>query len=253
MRKKITITMLGVFILLAGMLPAGAWPVAAPAADAAVAASVVSRQHHGFRFTTGLDAVSSAIPSASDPQASDSAQTTVRTQSATKTANAASLATSNCDGCSGTATTFQVAYFDGFATLANNSAVAWSSCSGCTSSAVSVQLVIARRAGAVTVNNRAMALNVECTECNTNAAAIQFVVAGGSRRDLSAQAKNLIGQIQTELADRLNGPPAAGRSKMAEPESKALADETAQKLQQIIVGDIGAGTVTRNIDVQTGN
>ncbi|WP_125610270.1 hypothetical protein [Specibacter cremeus] len=208
--------------------------------------------HYAPRYISSLDAASSAIPSTANPTVGDNAVATARTSSSAAKAVASSVATSNCDGCSGTSTTFQVVYFTGTAATGDNTAAAWSSCTGCTSSAVSVQLVVARRAQPLTVNNRALALNSGCVDCNTSAAAIQFVIAGGSYRELSSQAKALISEIQAELADRLQQPAKNSQRRMAAPEAKALVDDTAARLSKIIVSAVGGAAVQRNVDVQVG-
>jgi hypothetical protein len=247
MRTKLVKSAFGVLILVSGMLLIG------PATGGVIPADAAPQGTHvTIHRSNGLDTVSTAIPTVGQPTVSDSAESAVRTSSSTTKAGSVSIATSNCDGCSGVATTFQVVYFDGKMASADNSAAAWSSCAGCSSSAVSVQLVVARRATTLTVNNRALALNLECTECRTTSAAIQFVISGGTRRDLSTQAKDMIGQIQAELGQRLqHTPPSQGLQRSA-PLAKSLTDDTAARLAQIILKDVGATSVQRNIDVQSG-
>lgn len=198
-----------------------------------------------------LDTVASAIPTPADPTATDTAEAAMHTAKAGSKAVASAVATSNCDGCDASATTFQVVYLDGRGdAAADNTAAAWSSCTGCRASAVSVQLVVARRAEALTVNNRALALNVACTGCVTSAAAIQFVIAGGSRRELSEQARALIDEIRAELADRLAGSPRATERRSTAPSAEALAAETADRLEDVIVSALGPASVRRHVDVQ---
>ncbi len=247
MRIKFITSSFSVFILVSGMLLVGGVTGDVSPADASS-----DRSHRDHRRSNSLDTASSAIPTAAQPAVTDNAQSTVRTGSSTGKAASVAIATSNCDGCSGQATAFQVVYFDGDTATADNSAAAWSSCSECTSSAVSVQLVVARRAGQLIVNNRALALNVSCTSCTTTSAAIQFVITGGTRRELSAQAKSMISQIQAELADRLQTTPHPQGLQRSAPQAKSLTDDTAEKLAQIILKDVGAATVQRNVDVQAG-
>lgn len=204
------------------------------------------------RGSSDLDTASSAIPTSATPTVTDSAQWTARSRSVGAKAVASSVATSNCDGCAGRSTVFQVVYFDGSGAAADNTAAAWSSCSGCASSAVSVQLVVARRAQPLTVNNRAVALNVNCVQCTTTSAAIQFVIVGGLRRDLSSQAKALIAQIQTQLSDRLAPAPKSGGARLREQDAKGTVDDTASRLAAIILSDTGATLTKRSIDVQVG-
>ncbi len=247
MRTKLVKGALGVLVMVSGMLLVG------PATVGVVPAEASSQgAHMMIHRSTSLDAASTAIPTTGQRSVSDGAQSTVRTSSSTNKAESVSMATSNCDGCSGVATTFQVVYFDGKVANADNSAAAWSSCAGCSSSAVAVQLVVARRATQLNVNNRALALNVECTECTTSSAAIQFVISGGTRRDLSAQAKDMISQIQTELGQRLQNTPRSPGLQRSAPLAKSLTDDAAARLAQIILKDVGASSVQRNIDVRSG-
>ena len=158
------------------------------------------------------------------------------------------VATSDCDGCAGTSTAFQVVYFDAAdaAGAADNSAVAWTSCVDCSSSAVSVQLLIVRDPARLAVNNRALAVNVACDACATSATAIQFVLAGGPKRELTNRSRDLISQ---QLAERLSGSSADSRLR-DESTAYGLADETARQLEQVILSDLGGTTVQRSIDVQ---
>lgn len=221
----------------------------------------ISGQSHGSRpqdrdherQSSSLDTASAAIPSEAIPAVTDSAQSTAQTRSNDAKAVASSIATSNCDGCSAQSTVFQVVYFRGSGgAAADNTSAAWSSCAGCTSSAVSVQLVIARQAQPLILNNRALAVNANCVECTTTSAAIQFVIAGGNRRDLSAQAKAMIAEIQTQLADRLAPDASSGDPQLRSPEAKSLVDDTADRLAAIILSDIGATLTQSSIDVQVG-
>ncbi|WP_434616992.1 hypothetical protein [Arthrobacter sp. A5] len=247
MHIKFITSTFSVFVLISGMLLVGGVTGDVAAADASP-----DRSHRETRRSNSLDTASSAIPTAAQPAVTDDAQSTVRTGSSTGKAAAVAVATSNCEGCSGSSTAFQVVYFDGDTATADNSAAAWSSCPSCTSSAVSVQLVVARKASQLIVNNRALALNVSCTSCTTTSAAIQFVITGGTRRELSAQAKTMITQIQTELADRLRAAPHPQGLQRSAPQAKGLTDDTAERLAQIILKDVGAATVQRNVDVQAG-
>ena len=237
----------GALAIVAGLMVPGV-----PLEHSPQGGSIAVAVGHAHR-SISLDTASSAIPSASNPAVTDVAQATTRSRAAGAKAISSSIATSDCDGCSGQSTAFQVVYFDGSgAALADNTAAAWSSCAGCASSAVSVQLVVARRAQPMTVNNRAVALNVNCTECGTTSAAIQFLIAGGSHRDLSAQAKNMISQIQAQLADRLASSARSGAQRAQGPKAKALVDDAASRLAAIILSDVGSTITRRSVDVQVG-
>lgn len=238
----------GALALVIGVMLPGVSPGHPPQDWSSPRAGVQERQ------SSSLDTASSAIPSAALPTVTDSALSTARSRSGGAKAVASSVATSNCDGCAGRSTVFQVVYFDGAGgAAADNTAAAWSSCTGCASSAVSVQLVVARRAQPLTVNNRAMALNVSCVQCTTTSAAIQFVIAGGLRRDLSSTAKGLIDQIQTQLADRLASSAQPGADRLRGPDAKTLADDTANRLAAIILSDVGATVTQRSIEVDVGH
>jgi hypothetical protein len=235
----------GVIALVAGLVVPGALFAQSP--------------HEGVmppgqaRHSDSLDTASSAIPSTANPAVTDIAQSTARSRVAGAKAVSSSVATSNCDGCAGQSTVFQVVYFNGTgAANADNTAAAWSSCADCVSSAVSVQLVVARRAQPLTVNNRAVALNTNCTQCKTTSAAIQFVIAGGSHRDLSAQATNMIAEIQKQLADRLTSSARSGGQRLRGPEAKAQVEDAAGRLAAIILSDIGSAITGRSVDVHVG-
>jgi hypothetical protein len=239
--------LLAVFVLVSGTLVmTGVGGDIAPASASALWA------HGVYTHSSGLDSASSAIPTPENPAVTDNAQNAVRTSLADSKAAAVSVATSHCDGCSAKATTFQVVYFNGDGAAADNSAAAWSTCTSCSASAVSVQLVLVRTAKQFVANNAAVALNVNCVKCSTTSAAIQFVIAGSTGRQLSAQAQDMIDQIQGQLADRLKAatPPSGARS--AAPQLKSMADDTANRLQQIILKDVGTATVQVKVDVQVG-
>jgi hypothetical protein len=235
----------GALAVVAGLIVPGSWFAYSHDDGSSVA-------HAQTRHSSTLDTASSAIPSAANPSVTDVAQSTARSRAAGAKAISSSTATSDCDGCAGQATAFQVVYFDGAGAVADNTAAAWSSCTDCASSAVSVQLVVAQRAQSITVNNRAVALNANCTQCQTTSAAIEFVITGGSHRDLSAQAKDMIAQIQAQLADRLAPPARSDRPKLQGPTAKALVDDAASRLAAIILSDTGSTMTRRLIDVQVG-
>ena len=205
-----------------------------------------------YQWRADLDAASTAIPSEAQPSVQSSDRSLIRTWAKNSKATAVAATMTNCDGCSGDATTLQVVYFDGSGPVAaDNVANAVSQCQGCGGSAVSVQVVIARKADQLIVNNRALALNVGCDGCQTTAAACQFVLIGGSRRDLSAAAKDLIGQLQDALAGKLATATQAPQSQArvsAEADTASIADQ----LQAVLVQDTGSTSVQRNVDVQVG-
>ena len=208
------------------------------------------------QWRADLDAASAAIPTAAQPTVQTATQSLIRAGTRNTKATAVAAGSTGCDGCSGTATTLQVVYFDGAGTVsADNVANALSQCPGCSggasTAAVSVQVVIARRADQLIVNNRSFAANVACDGCATTACALQFVLVGGSRRDLSAASKDLIGQLQDALAGKLaatTGQPSPQARSSAQSATASIADQ----LQAVLVQDTGSTTVQRNIDVQVG-
>jgi hypothetical protein len=248
MRANIRITSISAGIAIASVLFAGV-SQASPPVDRG------SEQSGGGEGRAArLDTASSAIPTSADPIVSDHATSTVHTGGTGSKGVAAAVATSDCDGCAGTSTVFQIIHVDakGAIAAADNSAAAWSSCAGCSSSAVSVQLVIARDPAGIAVNNRALALNVACEACTTSAAAIQFVLAGGTNRELKAGSRELISQIEAQLAERLAGAPAPSSRQLDAAAAQGLADETARRLEQIILADLGGTSLQRAIEVQIG-
>ena len=234
---------IGGALLLGGSIP----PTTGVVAE--VAASSVNGNGRHDDLTT----MSSAIPTEATPSVHESAQDEVSATRDTRKAEAASIATSECDGCDAQSTTFQIVEIRGRGSgpaAADNSAVAWSSCVGCSSSAVSVQLVLAQRVEQLTVNNRALALNVACDACVTSAVSIQFVIAADRRRDISSEAVGLIAQIEADLAARLAQAAPSADSRSAAPSPEALADEAANSVEEILTEEVGTAAVQRSVDVQ---
>lgn len=198
------------------------------------------------RASASLDVASSAIPTATQPLVTDVARAETALGPSSGKAVATATATSDCAGCSGTATTLQtVSVRKGGAAIADNIATAWSSCSNCSSSAVSVQIITGPNASAVDVNNRSLSLNVACSSCTTTAAALQFVVIGGSDRELSAATKSLIKQVEQELGLQLSSGPKTRAAAQRD------ADDAAAKAKAAIAADTKADVGTR-VEVDTG-
>ncbi|WP_138415169.1 hypothetical protein [Sinomonas gamaensis] len=198
------------------------------------------------RASASLDVASSAIPTVALPLVTDSARADTTMGPSSDKAVATATATSNCAGCSGTATTLQTVFVaKGGSAVADNIATAWSSCANCSSSAVSVQIITGENAKAVNVNNRSLALNVACTSCTTTAAALQFVVIGGTDRSLSATTRSLIRQIEQDLGIKLA---VNGKSHAA---AQRDADDAAAKAKAAIAADTKA-EVRSKADVDTG-
>jgi hypothetical protein len=213
------------------------------------AASAAGRgPSNDLRSSISLDAASSAIPTTARTAVTDSANATAVLEGQGRKAVATAVATSGCDGCSGTATTFQtVLVKQGGAAIADNVATAWSSCSSCSSSAVSVQIITGPSASSVEVNNRSLALNAGCTACTTTAVALQFLVIGGSQRELSGTTKALIQQIEQDLGIQL-----AGKSVHRDQAQKA-ADDAGKRAKSAIATDLRPGDVSVRVELKTGN
>lgn len=200
------------------------------------------------RASASLDVASSAVPTTAQPLVTDSARADTVLGAGSGKAVATAVSTSNCYGCSGTATTLQtVRAANGGSAMADNVATAWSNCASCSSSAVSVQIVTGTSASAVTVNNRSLALNVACTSCTTTAVALQFVVIGGSQRDLSASTTALIKQIEQQLGVKLSVERANGAAVQRD------ADDAAAQAKSAIGKDTHAMEVRTKVQVDSGN
>ena len=237
-------SVIGGALLVGGSIPPTTGVVTAGAAVSSV---------DGNERRDDLTTMTSAIPTEATPSVHESAQDEVRATRDTRKAEASSIATSDCDGCDAQSTTFQIVEIRGRGSgpaAADNSAVAWSSCIGCSSSAVSVQLVLAQRVEQLTVNNRALALNVACDACVTSAVSMQFVIAADRKRDISSEAVELIAQIEAELAARLAQPVPSADSRAAAPSPETLADEAASSVEEILTAEIGSPAVQRSVEVQ---
>jgi hypothetical protein len=219
----------------------------------------------GFPWRSDLDAASTAIPTAAQPTVQAQARSLLHVWSNNAKATAVAAVSTTCDGCDGQATTLQVVYFDGRGPVAaDNLSNAVSQCHLCpgpvASSAVSVQVVLVKQSNQLTVNNSAFALNLDCgtatvegqpPACTTTSMALQFVLVGGSRRDLTAAAKDLVGQLQDILAGRLataaQAPAGQAQARIAA-ETGSITDQ----LQAVLVQDTGSTSVQRNIDIKVG-
>ncbi|MCG2620460.1 hypothetical protein LVY72_00870 [Arthrobacter sp. I2-34] len=236
-------------VLAGGTTPAGA------AAGNWTSHGTERAERAGAAWGRSLDSASSAQPSAARPEVRDTSQDLVHVSGGPAKADALAAASAACDGCSGDATTLQVAYFDGGkgTAAADNVASAWATCAGCSASAVSVQIVLVPRRGAIDANNRAIAVNASCAGCSTSAAALQFVLASGPRRQLSAAAAELVGQARAQLAERLESAARKPNARTAKTDARSAAAQTARQLEQIIAKDLGTVDIRRQLDVQVGS
>ncbi|HEY5877775.1 MAG TPA: hypothetical protein VIU11_02620 [Nakamurella sp.] len=258
MRGRRTITLLTVLAAAATLALTGSMVGPVASSDASPGRS---------QWRADLDAASTAIPSIAQTSVQTLDQSLIRSRASNSKATAVAVAmTTNCDGCTGEAGTLQVVYFDGRGPVAaDNVANAVSQCPDCdgpvVATAVSVQVVFVKRADQVTVNNRALAANVLCGPqdggpvseeiCTSSAAAYQFVVIGGNRRDLTASAKDTIGQLQDVLAGELATAAQAPQAQ-AQASAEAQTSSIADQLQAVLVNDTGSTQVQRYVDVQVG-
>ena len=85
-----------------------------------------------YQWRADLDAASTAIPTAAQSSVQTQAKSLIRARASNTKATAVAAASTDCDGCSGEATTLQIVYFDGSGPVsADNVANAISQCSGC--------------------------------------------------------------------------------------------------------------------------
>ncbi|NUP74423.1 MAG: hypothetical protein HOQ07_07220 [Sinomonas sp.] len=229
--------------------------VSALGASAPGAASAEGRgPDDDSRASASLDAASSAIPTSTHPLVTDAARSEAVLRPSGGKAVSTAVATSNCDGCSGTATTLQTVRVTGNApAAADNVATAWSSCSACSSTAVAVQIITGPRAASIEVNNRSLALNVLCSGCKTTAVALQFVIIGGSQKELSSATKALITQIEQELGLKLSASSTRARSpEDSRDDAQRDADDAANRAKDAIKSDTQAQDVKAHVEVETG-
>ncbi|WP_415856578.1 hypothetical protein [Sinomonas sp. G460-2] len=239
-------------------VPAIALSLAVVAALGASAPGAASADGRGpdddSRASASLEAASTAIPTVARPLVTDATRSDPILRPSGGKAVSTATATSGCDGCSGTATTLQTVRVVGNgAAVADNVAAAWSSCAGCSSTAVSVQIITGPRASAVVVNNRSLAVNVACVGCRTTAVALQFVIIGGSQRELSAETKALIQQIEQELGLKLSAAKAVHPEDSWRDEAKKDVDDAANRAKAAIVEDTRAPGVTARVEVDAGD
>jgi hypothetical protein len=190
----------------------------------------------------GLDAGSSAQPTATDPSVRDTSRVITSTRSRSTKADATATSSATCDGCIGETATVQVVHLGsrrGRAS-ADNLASAWLTCSGCSTSAVSVQVLVTSSRHPVKVNNRSIAVNSSCSSCCTSAVALHFVVSGRTGRQLSSSARDLVAQVEEGWADRIDtAAKASGDGHPAEAKARAASSDLAGRLEQIILADLG--------------
>ncbi|MDH2413914.1 hypothetical protein [Nocardioides sp. CER19] len=193
-----------------------------------------------------LDLTSSAHPSEARPNHSDQATDISSTWARTVRADTTALASTNCDGCNGDATTLQVLYVNhGRDVSVDNAAVAWSQCADCGGTALSVQVVVLAGGHQVRADNRAFAVNAACAGCNTAAIAYQLVVVTPRHSHLSKEAAQELRDWVAAQAAALRHDPAALSRR---PAAAARAEQhAADGLEGLVNGDLGSRT--RELDV----
>lgn len=222
--------------------------VAAVAASTAVmglvSASSEADSQHGR-----LDLTSIAIPTSTQPRVHDTAFDLENLRGPRVDVDTSAVATSDCDGCEAVATTLAIVYADGRRSGGfDNVATAWNSCTNCSARTVSVQVVVLRKAGPVTVNNRALALNAGCDTCQASAAAYQLVVVAPRGRPLGRADVARLQQWVAQQAGQLAAPAPRMALRSQAPAAKPLDGLEAQL--DAALG--GVRTVSESADVRHG-
>ena len=223
--------------------------IAAGALCALVTVAATSPFEHGAG-DRDLDVTVVSVATPAEPSATDEAVVVDRLHGRSSTVQSSSTATSDCDGCSATASAVTVTYVNGSGSArVDNVAHTWSSaCRDCTSSGVSVQVVVLRRAGTVHATNRAFAANAACEGCTSSAAAYQLVVlAPGGRAFDRRTLAELTEWARAQAAQAIGGP--AARS-VAPDESAG--DRLAELEEQTADALGGVTTLHRDVDVSAG-
>lgn len=198
-----------------------------------------------WRHPSGsLDLTTSAHPTEATRSDSDQAMEVSSARSRSVHAHTSALASADCDGCRGNATSLQVLYVHHASNVTvDNAAVAWSQCVDCGSTALSVQVVVLDGGHRIKADNRAFAANAACSACNTAALAYQLVVASPRRAHLSKSALRDLRHWVAAQSAALRGP---GSPFYRQPTAKAR--RAAGTLANLVNGDLGSRT--RGLDVQ---
>ncbi|HET6316422.1 MAG TPA: hypothetical protein VFG86_08190 [Chloroflexota bacterium] len=140
--------------------------------------------------------------------------------------------------------------------IADNVATAWASqCAGCSGWAVSLQIVVARSAGAVTAANRALSFTTVCDNCSVRAAAVQIVVIAPSDRQLTPRQLDSLEALYERFAGALT--PAASPSTTGARAAQATPNRTAttitattEQIQAVVADSLGAISATHSVAVR---
>ncbi|WP_168207499.1 hypothetical protein [Microlunatus elymi] len=209
----------------------------------------MSRGAGGSQTPDRLELLSVALPSSAEPNVTDSV-TNARARSwglRPTTINTAAVGTSGCDGCNAAAETVHLITVDWSRTVQSDN-VAESQATGAdaNASALSIQVVLARRAKTVVVNNHASASTVNCTGCNSAAMAIQVVIVG-ARRTPSAQTRAELDDLKANAEQLLQ--------RSAQPQARGMSPQTAgndlaSQIARVVTNDVGGTTQQQQVSFQ---
>ena len=206
-----------------------------------------------------LDLAASANPSAAEPVVADDAfaSDAVSRRRAVKS-DVTATGSAICDGCDAASTALQVLYVSRVQEARlDNTAAAWTQgCADCTATALSVQVVVLRGAPAIVPNNRALAVNAACTSCGVAGVAFQLVVSSDDRLspDGLAGLREWVAKQSAALLTPTTTPDTPGpirrldRTK-AERRAQKAADSALVDLEDLVTGDLGATTVSSDVEL----
>jgi hypothetical protein len=207
-----------------------------------------------------LDLVASANPSAAEPNVADDAFAAVVSYRRTVKSDVTATGSAICDKCEAASTALQVLYVSrGQEARLDNTAAAWTqACEDCTATALSVQVVVLRGALAIVPNNRALAVNAACTSCRATGLAFQVVVTSRQQDRLSRESVAALRAWVAEQAAALRTAPATSETpadpsrlarKKAERRAQRAADSALVDLEDLVTGDLGATTVSSDVEL----
>jgi hypothetical protein len=194
-----------------------------------------------------LDLAASANPSEAQPVVADDAFASDAVFRRAVKSDVTATGSAICDTCDAASTALQVLYVSrAKEARLDNTAVAWTQgCKECIATALSVQVVVLRGAPAIVPNNRAIAVNAACVSCLVNSVAYQLVVSSRyddrlSRESLAA----LRGWVakQAEALRTLDPTKAERRAQRA-------ADSALVDLEDLVTSDLGATTVSSDVEL----
>ena len=206
-----------------------------------------------------LDLAASANPSAAEPVVADDAfaSDAVSRRRAVKS-DVTATGSAICDGCDAASTALQVLYVSRVQEARlDNTAAAWTQgCADCTATALSVQVVVLRGAPAIVPNNRALAVNAACTSCRVAGVAFQLVVSSGrpTLPDGLAALREWVAKQSAALLTPTTTPDTPGPDRRldrtkAERRAQRAADSALVDLEDLVTGDLGATTVSSDVEL----